>query len=95
MSRKNPIKTEEPKYFSVENFRYDHAEALLSLDEKVIRNSCKKWGIMVSQNLDEFWASVHRAIDFMPIIPAEKKELSRAYLSEKKINKYSQIPLAL
>lgn len=87
--------TDEPNYFSVENYRFDHAEALLTLDEKIIRASCKKWGIIVSDQADKFWTAVHRAIAFMPNIADSEKVFSRNWLTERKVNRFSTEPLAL
>lgn len=95
MSKENTQNTTEPNYFSTENYRFDHAQALLSLDEQTIRASCKKWGIIVSEQPEKFWTAVHRAIAFMPNIADSDKEFSRKWLTDRKINRFSTEPLAL
>lgn len=76
-------------------YLYEHSRALLSLDETKIRKSCRKWGIIISADASEFWASVHRAIVFLPCIAEADKVISKKYLSDNKISLHSKIALAL
>lgn len=57
-------------------------KAFLSLDEKRIRDFCRKWSINVPKNDVVFWAGVHKAICNMNAANAKQKLHSLIWLTE-------------
>lgn len=56
--------------------------AFLSLNEKRIREFCKKWYLPVPQNELAFWAGVHKVVYHTEAATAEQKASSAAWLKE-------------
>lgn len=61
-------------------------KAFLSLDEKKIREFCKKWGINVPKDDIVFWAGVHKAICNLNAANRKQKAYSAMWLIEHGFN---------
>lgn len=64
------------------NYCAERDKAFLSLDEKRIRDFCKKYRINVPKNDLVFWAGVHKAICNMNAANAKQKLHSLIWLTE-------------
>ncbi len=72
---------------SIDQFKKDRNEAMLSMDEKKIRAYMKKYGNQANQPLgDIFWASVHKARTAIPSIPLEERIKSKKWLIERNLS---------
>ena len=66
----------------LERFCKERDEALLSLDERKIREFARKYEIQMPENKTVFWAGVHKAIVALNAATAEQKTRSVIWLAE-------------
>ena len=66
----------------LERFCKERDAALLSLDERKIRNYARKYAIQMPENKTVFWAGVHKAILALNSATAEHKMTSAIWLME-------------
>lgn len=64
------------------NFVKERNDAMLSLDERKIRNYCRKYGVPMPANDTVFWAGVHKARIEISAATEEQREESRKWLIE-------------
>ena len=66
-------------------FRRERNEALLSLDEKKIREFQRKWnGMELPADMELFWGAIHKAITGTEgDLPLEFRKKSKAWLTER------------
>lgn len=62
----------------------DRNEALLSLNEELIRAYCKKWDVDLPKEAQEFWEGVHIARIQVKSFPEKVKRVSYAWLQKHK-----------
>lgn len=62
-------------------FNRSRDEALLSMDIGKILAHCVRYGVYIPDNIESFWAGVHKARIAVNAIPEDEKEKSRAWLT--------------
>lgn len=67
---------------TIEEFKADRNEALLSLDKNKILAFGLKHNVKFSSNNEVFWLSIHKAITGCRELPIDFRRLSKAYLRE-------------
>lgn len=79
-----PTSQELSVEFTIEQFRKERNEALLSLDEDKIRAMLKKFnGIEAHSDSRIFWGGVHKAITGNTDLPIDFRRKSNAWLQER------------
>lgn len=68
--------------FSLEEFKHDQREALLSMEEVKIRAFAKKYGQTLPSTSLIFWEGVHKAITALTNLPLEVRKESKKWLDE-------------
>ena len=63
-------------------FVKERNEALLTMDEKKLRNYIKKYSVHMPAKKIVFWAAIHKARLTVKEIPEAEKEISRQWLRE-------------
>lgn len=66
--------------FDLDQFLKDRNEALLSLEEKKIRQYLRKYGQEPHKNPSVFWMAVHKAITACTALPKDFRQKSKAWL---------------
>lgn len=70
----------------INRFNMERNAAFLTLNEKTIRDHQLKWGGQnLPQDMNVFWASVHKAITSIKSLPLEFRKASKKYLDERKL----------
>lgn len=71
-----------PGWPDIEIFVKERNAALLSLDEKRIREHSEKWGVRTPKDKKVFWAGVHKALCNIKTTPIEQLWKSMAWLKD-------------
>jgi hypothetical protein len=79
---------------SLEEFKRERNAALLSLDENRIRAYASKYGIVIPNDPDLFWASVHKAITADMELPLVNRQASKDWLTARKLHSLDDGDLA-
>ena len=70
----------------IEEFKADRNAALLSLNEKTIRDFHRKWNrTSLPSNPEVFWGSVHKAITGNTDLPLDFRRSSKRWLDERQL----------
>lgn len=67
---------------SIEQFKKERDETLLSLDKQRILDYCKRHHILLPDDELSFWAGIHTAIYAIHSATYEQKEASRQWLMQ-------------
>jgi hypothetical protein len=67
--------------YTLEQFKKDRNDAMLSKDKQTIVTFMKQYDIPIPRD-DIFWITVHKTITAIPTLPIDFRRLSKAYLRE-------------